>query len=507
MFHLSSRDGLWCNEVSSAITHVAVGRTGLQSRYTTGHVLLNRVENIRKYQQRLFWMVLAAWIALAGVGWLVVVFTDVGLLKLSWAILPIALISLFVVLFFWVAAVSEARREALQDLGFEVPDAGTDQQIVAAVESMFDASTSVEVLGTKVIVPDGKCWVAEVNESLIQSSPEDNGLCRRSTVCLFEHTGEPCDEQHSFRLQPHNRVDRMLLRGLSHWFSHSTGSRFHLWYDAVSSEESGLNGILTSDMREWLGRHSLWSKMRAWTVVNSQNGTLIYRAGTVYEKEKYPQFVSEMQVFAELRAEATISGSPMKASDCAPSEAQRLLHQLVDQEPVRQLATYWRKKTRAQPFTMVVFVFLLTISVGVFTDVFAEYIMKITGIVLKEVWLIVFAGLLWGLFVFLLYRQCFWQHRRNRKLLKTGHVAYGTVEHCKRNKHFFGDANEYRVHVVYYALDATHTANWSLFVDYVRLGVFSRSAKEGQEVIVLYNPTNPRHIVLPELLAASPFCI
>ena len=450
-------------------------------------------------------MVVAVWIALAGVGWLVVTFTDVGLLKLSWVVLPIALISLITLLLTWASAVTEAKQEALEDLGFELPDPGENQQIAAAVESMFDASTSVEVLGTKVIVPDGKCWVAEVNETLSPSSDEGGGHYRRSTVCLFEHTGELWDEQHSFRLQPHNRVDRMLFRSLIHGFSHSTASRFHVWYDAVSREESGLIGFLTSDMREWLGRHSRWSKhveLRAWTVVNSKKGMLIYRAGTVYEKEKYPQFLSEMQVFAEVRAEAevTLSGSPLKESD-TPSEAEQLLHQLVDQQPVRQLATYWRKKTRVEPVMMVVIVCLLTLCIGALAEFFAEYITKITGIVLNGVWLIVIAGLVWGLFVFLLYRQCFWQHRRNRRLLKTGHLAYGTVEHCKRLKDDSQNATKHRVHVVYYALGATHTAQWSLFVDAARQAAFSRSAKVDREVIVLFNPANPTQIVLPELLA------
>jgi hypothetical protein len=442
--------------------------------------------------------VLSVWIALAGVGWLVVAFTDVGLWKLSWGILPIASISMVIVLLIWVSSVGEAKREALQDLGFELTDSRKNQQIAAVVESMFDCATSVEVLGTKVIVPDGKCYVAEVRESLV---PGSHGLVRRSTVCLFEHAEEPWDEQQSFRLQPHNRVYLMLLRRLSHLFSHSTGSRFHLWYDAVPSEGSGLFGFLTSDMREWLGLHSHWSKMRAWTVVNSQNGTLIYRAGTVYEKVKYPKLLSEMQAFADLRAEATMTGSSLKPSDSVPSEAQQLLHQLIDQEPVRELATYWRKKTRAQLVTMVVVFFLVTIFLGAGAEFFADFISKITGIVLKDVWRNVFAGLLWGLCVSCLYWQCFWQHRRNRRLLKIGHVAYGTVEHCKLVRLDPEDDREYRVHVVFYALNATHTARWSLFVDYARLAAFSRSAKVDQEVVVLFNPANPRQIVLPELLA------
>jgi hypothetical protein len=303
----------------------------------------------------------------------------------------------------------------------------------------------------------------------------------------------------------------MLFRSLIHWFNHSAASGFHLWYDAVSneesdgksSEESDLFGFLTSDMREWLGRHSRWSRMRAWTVVNSKKGTLIYRAGTVYVGVKYLQFLSEMQVFAELRAEAevTISGSPVKDSGRAPSGTERLLNQLVDQDPVRKLATYWRKKTRIEPVSMVLVVCLMTIFLGSIVGVIDENIRKITGIVLNEGWIIVIAAVLWGLIAFVAYRQCWWQHRRNRRLLKIGHVASGTIEHCKKLHSSSQNAVEYRVQVTYTALDATRTAKWSLFVDAERAAAFTRSAKVDRQVIVLFNPANPTQIVLPELLA------
>ena len=461
-------------------------------------------------------MLLAAWIAVAAVVWLVVNFTDAGLLNLSWVILPSAVISLAILLVLivfdgWVKAKSdaEAKQETLADLGFGLAKPRENQQIAAAVESMFDAATNVKVLGTKAIVPDVKCSVAEVQEIIERGG--DLTAYRNSTVCLFENTGEQLYEQRPFRLEPHDRVDRMLFRSLIHWFNHSAASGFHLWYDAVSneesdgksSEESDLFGFLTSDMREWLGRHSRWSRMRAWTVVNSKKGTLIYRAGTVYVGVKYPQFLSEMQVFAELRAEAevTISGAPVKDSGRAPSGTERLLNQLVDQDPVRKLATYWRKKTRIEPVSMVLVVCLMTIFLGSIVGVIDENIRKITGIVLNEGWIIVIAAVLWGLIAFVAYRQCWWQHRRNRRLLKIGHVASGTMEHCKNLSDYSSTAQEYRVQVTYTALDATRTAKWSLFVDTKRAAAFVRSAQVDRQVIVLFNPANPTQIVLPELLA------
>jgi len=356
--------------------------------------------------------------------------------------------------------------------------------------------------------------MAEVREILDRDTEHPDS--RTSTVCLFENTGEQPDFAHPFQLEPHNSVATMLFRSLSGWFNRPETSGFHLWYDAVSDEESGLPEFLTPDMREWLGRHSRWSKMRPWTVFDFGKRTLIFRAGTAYEIEKYGPFVSEMQVFAGLRAEAgmTINGPHVKDSERPPSDADWFpqeghvarteRNQLLDQVPIRDLTPYWRKKTRVKPGRMVVLVFLLTIFIGEIAEFIGEYITKITGIVLKDVWIIVFAGLLWGLFVLHFYWDYWWLHRRNRRLLKIGEVASGTVDHfTERKDNRSQDASLYRVQVTYSVLGATHTAKYSLFVSDTRAGALTRFAAVDRQVVVLFDPASPEKIVLPELLA---FC-
>ena len=472
-------------------------------------------ESRRRFNEvkaRVTWILLAAWTVTAVAGWLVVTFTDGGLYNLQWVIGPPAVITImgYCVWACWKDIVEQ--REAFADLGFRLAEPEENRDIAAEIEAMFDAHANVTVLGTRAILPDVQCWMAEVRETLDRDA-EDS---RTSTVCLFENTGEQPYSAHPFQLEPHNSVARMLFRSLSTWFNRSETAGFHLWYDAVSDEESGLSEFLTPDMREWLGRHSRWSKMRPWTVFDFGKRTLIYRAGTAYEIEKYGPFVSEMQVFAGLRAEAgmAINGPHVKDSERPPSDpdwfpqeghvARTERDQLLDQVPIRDLTPYWRKKTRVEPGKMVVIVFLLTICIGEIAEFIGEYITKITGIVLKDVWIIVFAGLLLGLFVLHFYWRYWWQHRRNRRLLKIGEVASGTVDHfTERDDNRSQDASLYRVQVTYNALGATHTAKWSLFVSDARAGALTRSAAVDRQVVVLFDPANPEKIVLPELLA---FC-
>ena len=456
-------------------------------------------------------ILLAVWTVTAVAGWLVMIFTDGGLYNLQWVIGPPAVITImgYCVWARWKEIVEQ--REAFADLGFRLAEPEENRDIAAEIAAMFDARANVTVLGTRAILPDVQCWIAEVRETLDRDA-EDS---RTSTVCLFENTGEQPDFAHPFQLEPHNSVARMLFRSLSTWFNRSETSGFHLWYDAVSDEESGLPEFLTPDMREWLGRHSRWSKMRPWTVFDFGKRTLIFRAGTAYEIEKYGPFVSEMQVFAGLRAEAgmTINGPHVKDSERPPSDADWFPQgghvarterdQLLDQVPIRDLTPYWRNKTRVEPFLLVVV--LVVGSIVVFSsDELVKFIQKATGVVLDQNWGIVIAAGLAGVIVFIACRHHWWLHRRNRRLLKIGEVASGTVDHfTERDDNRSQDARLYRVQVTYSALGATHTAKWSLFVSDARAGALTRSAAVDRQVVVLFDPANPEKIVLPELLA---FC-
>ena len=458
-------------------------------------------------------ILLAVWTVTAVAGWLVMIFTDGGLYNLQWVIGPPAVITImgYCVWARWKDIVE--KRETFADLGFHLAEPEENRDIAAGIEAMFDARVIVTVLGTRTILSDVQCWMAEVTESLDRNS--DHTVYRLSSVCLFENTGEQPYSPHPFQLEPHNSVARMLFRSLSGWFNRPETSGFHLWYDELPHEESSLSEFLTPDMREWLGRHSRWSKMRPWTVFDFGKRTLIFRAGTTYEIEKYRPFVSEMQVFAGLRAEAgmTINGPHVKDSERPPSDADWFPQeghvarterdQLLDQVPIRDLTPYWRNKTRVEPFLLVVM--LVVGSIVVFSsDELVKFIQKATGVVLDQDWGIVIAAGLAGVIVFIACRHHWWLHRRNRRLLKIGEVASGTVDHfTERDDNRSQDARLYRVQVTYSALGATHTAKWSLFVSDARAGALTRSAAVDRQVVVLFDPANPENIVLPELLA---FC-
>ena len=462
---------------------------------------------------RVTWILLAAWTVTAVAGWLVVTFTDDGLYNLPWVIGPPAVITLmgYAVWLDWKDTVET--RETFAGLGFHLAEPEENRDIAAGIEAMFDARANVTVLGTRVILPDVQCWMAEVTEILDRDA--EGTVSRTSNVCLFENTGEQPYSPHPFQLEPHNSVARMLFRSLSTWFSRSETAGFHVWYNAVSDEESGLPEFLTPDLREWLGRHSRWSKMRPWTVVDFGKRTLIYRAGTAYEIEKYRQLVSEMQVFAGLRAQAgmTINGPHVKDSERPSSDADSFSQegqvakterdQLLDQVPVRDLTPYWRERTRVEPFLLLAL--SVVGSIVIFSsDQIVKFIQQVTGVVLDQGWGIVIAAGLAAVIVFIACRDHWWLHRRNRRLLKIGEMASGTVDHViERDGNRSQDASLYRVQVTYSALEATRTAKCCVFVSDARAAALTRFAEVDRQVVVLFDPANPEKIVLPELLA---FC-
>jgi hypothetical protein len=467
----------------------------------------------KEVKARVTWILLAAWTVTAVAGWLVVTFTDDGLYNLPWVIGPPAVITLmgYAVWLDWKDTVE--KRETFAGLGFRVAEPEENRDIAAGIEAMFDARANVTVLGTRVILPDVQCWMAEVTEILDRDA--EGTVSRTSNVCLFENTGEQPYSPHPFQLEPHNSVARMLFRSLSTWFSRSETAGFHVWYNAVSDEESGLPEFLTPDLREWLGRHSRWSKMRPWTVVDFGKRTLIYRAGTVYEIEKYRQLVSEMQVFAGLRAQAgmTINGPHVKDSERPFSDADSFSQegqvakierdQLLDQVPVRDLTPYWRERTRVEPFLLMAL--SVVGSIVIFSsDQIIKFIQQVTGVVLDQGWGIVITAGLAAVIVFIAARDHWWLHRRNRRLLKIGEMASGTVDHViDRDGNRSQDASLYRVQVTYSALEATRTAKCCVFVSDARAAALTRFAEVDRQVVVLFDPANPENIVLPELLA---FC-
>ena len=356
----------------------------------------------REIKARVTWILLAGWTVTALIGWLVVTVTDGGLNNLQWVIGPPAVITVmgYAVWRHWTELTE--KQETLAGLGFHLAETEAHDDIGAGIESLFDAHADAAVLGTRAILPDVQCWIAEVTESLDRDTEET--VSRTSTVCLFENSGEQLCSPHAFQLSPHNSVARMLCRSVSAWFNRSATSGFHVWYDAAPDEDSGRPEFLTPELCEWLGKHSRWSKMRPWSLVDVGKRTLIYRTGTVYEKEKYQQFVFDMQVFAGLRFQAgmTISGAPVTDSAGPSSDADWCLQEglvarserdrLLDQVPIRDLTPYWRNRTRVEPVLLVLFVCLGAIGGGFVSGQLVRWIQRVTGVVLDQSWGIAIAA-------------------------------------------------------------------------------------------------------------------
>jgi hypothetical protein len=468
--------------------------------HTTDKSAQESGSRVPKITARVTWTLIVWWSVTAVAAWLVVTLTNGGWLNLHWVLLPSGVISLFVYACFCNWADTVEKQETCASLGFGLTEAEDERGILARIEEMFEALTGAKVLGTRTMFPNVQCWLAETSEVLSQDS--ETPKYRASTVCLFENSVDQLTDSGSFRLEPHNSVACMLWMSISSVFNTTTKSRFNLWYDQKSDERSGLSQFLTPDIRDWLGQHSRWSLMRPWTVIHNGKYTLIYRAGTALkakDKAKYTQLISEMHVFAGLMAESRVRQNPDRVKKREKTE----LNQLLEQRPIRNLSRYWLTRTRVELFHLLLILGLLVLVSGDISNQLGKHVQDITGIVDDQTWLIALGAVLVGSLAVALWKNCWRDHRRNRRLLKMGEVVSGTVEHFeRRHNNRKQNSNLYEIRVTYMILGETFSAKWRVYVADTRAGAFSLGAEVDQKVIVLFDPQNPKQIVLPELLAS-----
>jgi hypothetical protein len=444
---------------------------------------------------RAIWGLTLLW-AVTGVAvWLLFTLADDGWRYLHWVLGPSGVITLIVFVRGQWRADTFAKKQICTSIGFGlIDDAEEKDQIEVRIAGMFDRLTSVTVQGSTTVLPNVRCWLAETSEVLSRDS--DNVEYRYSTVCFFETSATQFCSSGSFRLAPSNAVVYLLRRSISFIFNRPR-SEFLLWYD----EESAASRILTPEIRDWLGRHSCWSKVQPWTLVCKGGDTLIYRAGTVLnarDQAKYTQLNSEMHVFAGLLAE---SPSPKNLEGHKNEKSE--LDQLLEQKPIRCLSRFWLSRTRVQPFSFMLMLGIVVLFSGEPLEQFGKWFTELTGIAVDLNALLVLSATTVGLFTVVFWKKYWREPVKNRGLLKTGELVSGTVEHLKRRDDRSGTSGQYEIQVTYVILGETFSGKWRVSVADAGAGAFERISKQGEKVIVLVDPLNQNQIVLPELLTFS----
>jgi hypothetical protein len=351
----------------SAPTLDTLGLTGLTARAGERQSKESRPADFPWYYVWGFFFAVCLFFVAAG--WLIVTWTGGGWSNIWWVLLPSGL---FLVIFCAVrlkTADIKAKREALAVFGFEPPSDEEAKHIAQAIRSMFQPGGTREaqgisvdsVLASATIEQNVRCYVADASRAVVVHG-ESGDFTRYVpfTVCLLEHDKF---DTHWFRLKPHNSIIKTLIRRLTFW---QRSSGFDDWYDAVEIVDDRDAECLTPDLRNWLGRHSCWSKSSPWTLVGHDRRIMAYRERTRYEAAQYPVLLSEMQTLAEAwgpdksitdakNREFPHALAPVKVTllqDLAqpPEDVQYL----ISQSPPRYLSSYWKKRTRVRPFKVII---------------------------------------------------------------------------------------------------------------------------------------------------------
>lgn len=299
-------------------------------------------------------------------GWLIATWTEGGWSN-PWSVLLPAGLFLVISSFVLIGPTHiKTKREALALFGFEQPSDDEEKHIAQAIRSMFQPGGTSEcqgisvdsVLGSATIQQNVRCYVAEVVEVCDDNANSTNAV--PFTVCLLEHANF---DTHWFRLKPHDSIIKTLIRRLT--FSQGS-SGFDDWYDAVEIVDDRDAECLTPDLRNWLGRHSCWSKSSPWTLVGHDRRIMAYREQTRYEAAQYPVLLSEMQTLAGTWGpDKSITDAKSREFAYAPAPVKVTLLQdlaqpsedvqdLISQAPPRYLSSYWKKRTRVRPFKVII---------------------------------------------------------------------------------------------------------------------------------------------------------
>ena len=455
--------------------------------------------------------VFAVCLSVVAAGWLIVTRTEGGWYNLPWLLLPVGVIGLLSAGLWMVHSDNELKKKRLADLGFEQPDYAEQLHVSKAIQSMFQATTSVTVVASVTIQQDVRCCVAEVTEIVSRSTgSDDHTSYKYSTVCFLENNKR---DTPPFRIQPHNNVAKTLLRRLVPW---RRKSGFDDWYDGVQVDAIHAPNFLTPEMRHWLGGHSCWSRLQPWSLVGHNRQIMAYRHGTCYEAAQYPTLFSDIQTLAGLW-NSTSSVTALDGGESAQpptpgavrfpqdfSHSREDLQHLVSQTPTRHLRPYWIRLTRSAPVYMIGHVLFAIVAFAILPDPLMNLLRRsvraaiappcAVGIALALSSLILGSGLRWH----------WWIHRQNRRLLRQGEMTSGSIERCRRkDNNRSQNSSQYEIRVKFSVSGKPHTATCRFLVPDKSAGALTKFSNTDQQVVVFFDGSRPAKVVLPQFL---PFC-
>ncbi|MEO2029182.1 MAG: hypothetical protein ABGZ23_25180 [Fuerstiella sp.] len=460
---------------------------------------------------RIFVYASLACFSLVAGGWLVVTLTEGGWYNIHWVLGPGGLLLLIYASLRLNDVDISSKREALIALGFELAGDDEQQHISVVIESMFEGRSAVVVLASTAIQQTLRCHVAEVAETVYRSTGDDHSQYVRSTVCLFDQNNVAMPP---FRLAPHNNIAKTLLARLLSGRQKATG--FNEWYAPRHVDDTQYAEIVTPEFRDWLGKHSILSRMRPWTLV-SQNGRLMaYRVGTEYTALQYQQLFTSIQELGELLKSSKrvaqvscVESGPARLQDdvsllewTSPTKQQlQQLQRLIGQTPPRQLEPYWIHLTRPRPLFIILSGLVAALAAMMIPSPMTKLISRTFGIEVPQSVEFAIAIGVASLFLGTGFKWHWWSQSRTRTLLRHGKLAHGFIDRTSETGNYEQDRSQFVIHVNFSFSGKPQTAKCQLSVSDSQVGTLDTFAKVGRQVLVLVDPKCPKTIVLPQWLA------